>query len=94
MRGRFSNDLHAIAVGDRVRLSGAYLRSTGQAASREGTKTWTVKGITGDFAIVDEAADTRWFTDSELATDPSLRWRRIALGNLVRVGAVSARNSP
>jgi len=76
-------------VGTKVRLTGYFLKSTGQHAGSEGRKTWKVLGASGDWAIVDEEAYD-WqtmFTPAELAADPSLKWRRIAIGNLQIVGA-------
>ena len=74
-------------VGTKVRLTGAFLKFTGQQAGREGSKVFTVKGGSGDFVIVDEEADTAWFTPDEMAADPSLKWRRINKANLQIVGA-------
>lgn len=81
--------------GDRVRLSGKFLRSTGQSVGGEGQRIWTVKGISGGFVVVDEelsSAALKWFTAEELAADPLLRFRHFAPGNLVRVGTPSHRD--
>jgi hypothetical protein len=85
-----------IKVGDKVKLTGKFLRSTGQGSSKEGRKTWTVTAISGSFAVTDEKhpadyAHMMW-TDAELAADPSLWFRRIALGNLFKVGTVTVAN--
>lgn len=71
-----------IKVGDRVRLTGKFLRNTGQTKGPEGKRRWLVTAIDGDWAVTDEKADVRWFTEDELQEDPSLKWRRIALANL------------
>lgn len=77
-------------VGTKVRLTGYFLKVTGQQRGSEGQKVFKVLGQSGDsWAIVDEELydykDT--FTPAELAADPSLKWRRIAIGNLQIVGA-------
>lgn len=77
-------------VGTKVRLTGYFLKVTGQQRGEEGRKTFKVLGRSGDsWAIVDEEA-VDWqsmFTPAELAADPTLKWRRIAIGNLQIVGA-------
>lgn len=79
-----------INVGDTVRMTGKFLRNTGQQVGGEGKKRWTVKDIQGSFAVVDEDADTSYFTAEEMQKDPSLRWRRINVGNLEPVKGYSA----
>jgi len=81
-------------VGTRVKLTGKFLKSTGQHASPEGRKVWTIKGFERDWAIVDELADTSYFTPEELAADPTLQYRRIATANLCIVGQLDSRNCP
>jgi hypothetical protein len=83
-------------VGAKVRLSGKFLRATGQVTGSEGSKTWTIRGICqgGAWAIVDEPSMTNYFTPEELEADPTLKWRRIAVANLVIVGQRDSRNSP
>lgn len=71
-----------IKVGDRVRLTRKFLRSTGQTTSPDGSRRWTVIGIQRDWAIVDQLGDTSFYTGAELRSDPSLQYRRIALANL------------
>ena len=74
------------SVGDKVRLTAKYLRSTGQYTGRE--PRWTITGFSGGWAIVDEplcAAALEMFTAAELAEDPTLRFRRVATGNLEHV---------
>ena len=74
--------------GARVRLTGIYLKNTGQQRGGEGASVWTVLGSSGrDFVVVNEPADTSYFTPAEMAADPSLRWRRINKANLQIVGA-------
>ena len=75
-------------VGTVVRLTGHFLKSTGQQRGGEGSSRWKVLGSSGDsFVIVNEEADTSYFTPEELAADPSLKWRRINKYNLEIVGA-------
>jgi hypothetical protein len=71
----------SVSVGSRVRLTGKYLRSTGQQAGSEGAKKWTVLSLRDDYAEVDEPSSYPW-TAEELAEDPSLANRRINVGNL------------
>lgn len=86
--------IHDFQAGDRVRMSAKFLRSTGQYAGGDSHSVWTIKEIQGDFAVVDEPGDDlAWFTPAELAADPSLKWRRINVANLVRVGTFSSRDS-
>lgn len=77
-------------MGSKVRLTGYFLKSTGQQRGVEGSKRFTVIGHSGsDWVVVDEEA-FEWqtmFTPAELAADPSLKWRRINKGNLEIVGA-------
>ncbi len=82
----------AFEVGSRVKLTGKFLRSTGQGRSSEARSVWTVTGFSGPWAITNEPTDTRWFTPEELAADPTLAFRRIALANLCIVGQVDSRN--
>ncbi len=84
-------------AGDRVQLTGKFLRSTGQIAGSEGQKKWTVKGVHtiehgSAFVIVDEPSITDYFTKDELEADPSLAFRRINAANLKHVGRPSSRD--
>lgn len=78
----------AIKVGDRVKLTGAFLRNTGQTVSNEGSRVWTARAIDGRFVITDEQ-----YPASYLATmwpdipaghpdHDSIKFRRIADSNL------------
>ncbi len=72
--------------GDKVRFTGKYLRSTGQVRSQgEGRGNWTITAIDGDWAVTDALVGVAWFSEAELAEDPTLAFRRINLGNLERV---------
>jgi hypothetical protein len=79
-----------ISIGDTVRMTGKFLRNTGQQVGGEGQKRWTVKDVQGSFAVVDEEADTSYYTAEEMERDPSLKWRRINIGNLEKVKGPSA----
>lgn len=70
-----------VVVGSTVRLTGKFLRSTGQQVGGEGTKRWQVLGIHGSLAEVNEPSAYQ-FTDEEYEADPSLKNRRIHVGNL------------
>lgn len=86
-----------IKKGDTVRMTGKFLRNTGQVASREGKKRWKVLRIDehpsnrrGAMAVVDEKVEDDYFTAEELKADPSLKYRRILLVNLEKVGGKSS----
>jgi hypothetical protein len=85
----------AFAIGDKVKLTGKFLRSTGQHAGKEGQSVWTILGFSnGDrWAIVDQPTDTSHYTAAELTEDPSLRYRRIAVANLYICGQLDSRNA-
>lgn len=76
-----------IAVGDRVQLTSKFLRNTGQYTGGEAQSVWTVTGFCHDgrWAITDELQTVSLFTDYELAADPTLKFRRIAVANIKHV---------
>jgi hypothetical protein len=81
------------AVGDEVRLTGAFLKSTGQQTGVEGRLTWIVQACPcrlcadGRFVLTDQPReDDGMFTAEEIAREPHLQYRHINAGNLVRVG--------
>ena len=80
-----------LAIGDYVRLTGKHLRNTGQYAGAAGQSVWQITGFTngGQWATTDEPEDhpPGYYADEELAAEPSLRFRRIAVGNLERTHA-------
>lgn len=81
--------MSTLAVGDRVKLTAKFLRSTGQRVGSEGTKVFEVLGFERDWAIVNEPMfDLSYFTPAELEDDPTLKWRRIGISNLKKVGAL------
>lgn len=85
--------------GDKVKLTGKFLRNTGQFAGGEGQSVWTVRGcdcaecaktkrITGmDLVVTDQEkteADLKaYYTAEELEKQPCLRYRRINAANLM-----------
>jgi hypothetical protein len=83
-----------ITSGTPVRLTGSYLRSTGQVTGGEGSSRWKLEGSCscgciaraepGSIIAVNEPADPMWFTAEELAASP--RWRHINAANLQVVG--------
>jgi hypothetical protein len=84
-------------VGSRVKLTGKYLKSTGQATGPEGLSTWTITGFNSDrtIAITNQpAACLDYWTREELEADPTLGFRRIAVANLYIVGQLDSRNCP
>lgn len=78
-------------VGNKVKLTAKFLRSTGQYAGGEGGKRWTVLSVSNgshpmsiSLVTVDEIReDLSYWTAEELAADPDLKYRRIAAGNLM-----------
>lgn len=88
--------LVSAAVGDRVRLTGYFLRATRQTLGNEGAKKWTIvacecglcKG--GAHVAVDEPHfcqdDPRGYEDIPPEKRP--KWRHVALANLQIVGAL------
>ncbi len=88
--------------GVRFKLSGRFLRSTGQIAGGEGQRTWTVRACEcrscaeGRFVCSDQAQtpEPGWYTAEELAEHPELGWRHFAKDNLVIKGEADIRNSP
>ena len=76
---------NAPPVGTKVRLTGAFLRSTGQVAGGEGERRWTVMPCDcvlcrDGFVAIDEPADQSYYED--LPPEQRPRWRHVALGNL------------
>lgn len=78
----------AIKVGDKVRLTGEFLRNTGQHTGRSGISVWTVRAIEGTFVITDEPTSAHdlatWWPDIKPGHPDyeSIAWRRFAAGNL------------
>ncbi len=79
-------------VGNKVRLTGAFLRSTGQIAGGEGRSVWTVQACKcrlcadGRFVLTDQRSMEGMFTEEEIAREPHLAYRHINAANLVRIG--------
>jgi len=76
-------------VGEKVRLTGAFLRSTGQRVGGDGQARWTVQAYHpvagGRSAMVLTDAlrlDDGTFTPAEISADPTLKYRRINAANL------------
>jgi hypothetical protein len=77
-----------INIGDTVRLTAKHLRATGQVRGHAAQDRFVVTGFERDWAITNQelsATNLSMFTAEELAADPSLRFRRIALSNLEAV---------
>lgn len=76
----------SFSVGDKVRLTAKFLRSTGQYTGDEARRVWTITGHSGSFVVVDQALPAHllssFYTADELAADPSLAFRRFAPANL------------
>ena len=88
----------AFAIGDKVKLTGKFLKSTGQQRGPEGLSTWIITGFSngGRWAITDQPAANPegYYSADELAADPTLAFRRIAVENLYIVGQLDSRNCP
>jgi hypothetical protein len=80
---------HTFQVGDVVKLTSKFLKSTGQYVGGEGHKKWSVLHVDDNkygstFITVDERHhDTSYWTADELAADPMLKYRRINAANLM-----------
>ena len=79
----------ALQVGDKVRLTGKYLKSTGQQRGGEGQSVWLITALSGPFVVTNERLRPtnveRLWTPAELEADPSLWFRRFHPGNLQKV---------
>ena len=87
---------NTIRVGDKVKLTGKHLKSTGQRTGAAGLSTWIVTAISGNFAVTNQESSpelvAQMFTAAELASDPTLKFRRIHVGNLFKVGTLTSKN--
>lgn len=80
-------------VGDKVKLTPKFLTNTGQRGSDEAKRTWKVlpcQCTSGKTVAVDQERESApgggsWFTAVELAKQPCLKWRHIAVVNLKKV---------
>lgn len=77
-------------IGSKVRLTAKFLRNTGQYTGSAPQSVWTVTGYSAenpDWVITDEPSyhPPGYYSDAELAEDPTLRFRRINAGNLQSV---------
>lgn len=74
-----------IKIGDKVRFTTKYLRSTGQLTGPESLSHWIVTAIERDWVVTNQPTDTSWYTAEEIVAQPSLAFRRINLGNLEKL---------
>lgn len=84
-----------IQIGDKVKLTGKHLKSTGQRTGAAGLSTWIVTDIQGSFAVTNQELSPeslQLFTAEELTDDPTLKFRRIHVGNLYKVGTLTVAN--
>lgn len=90
-------------VGTSIRLTGKFLRSTGQAVGGEGQSVWIVKECPctvckRDFVCTNEERSPEAlalnYTADELAAMPHLRFRHFNLHNVCAVGEITVRNCP
>jgi len=71
--------------GDKVQMTGKFLRSTGQYTGKDAHGKWLVVAVQGSMVLVNESAVTDYYTADEMKADPSLQYRRINASNLERV---------
>lgn len=76
-------------IGTKVRLTGTFLKSTGQQRGSEGASVWTVVGNWGgNYVYVDEPLDDAYRAKmwGDLPESERPKWRSFAKGNLQIVG--------
>jgi len=82
--------------GTKVRMTGIFLKNTGQHRGREGASRWTVlpweqSGFPGapspDMVVVNQPEDPSWYSDIRSTRSDGQFMRRIHKGNLEIVGA-------
>lgn len=84
-----------INVGDRFRLTGKFLRSTGQTRGSAGLSVWTRVACSclmcarGEWIASNEAGSAEVYPDLPPEEIPP---RHFAIANVCRVGTVDARN--
>jgi hypothetical protein len=83
-----------LQIGDRVKLTGKFLKNTGQRTGSAGLSEWTIVGFwsEGRMALVNEPADQTGYED--LAPEERPKWRSIAVANLYKVGTLTTENCP
>lgn len=91
--------LSAVKPGDKIRLTGKFLKNTGQRTGREGRKSWIVVACdcdlcaTGGFVYTDELSEHGTpgspYYDAEMRPN-----RHIAKANVFKVGTADVRNDP
>lgn len=80
-----------LAPGDKVRLTGEFLRNTGQIAGGQGQDRWIVQACPcrsceqGDWVCTNEPTSQE-YTAEEIRAEPWIVHRHIHRGNLERVG--------
>ncbi len=76
-------------IGAKVRLTGSFLKSTGQQRGGEGASVWTVVGNSGSFVLVNEPHSEEYRKQmwGDLPEAERPKWRAINRANLQIVGA-------
>lgn len=76
-------------VGTKVRLTGIFLKNTGQQRGGEGASVWTVVGNEGNFVLVNEPHSEEYRKQmwGDLPEAERPKWRAINRSNLQIVGA-------
>lgn len=91
--------------GTQVKLTGKFLRSTGQGVGSEGQKRWTVQPCScglckrGGHIRTDEPMTVDYSSPNDPPEErEALKWRHLAIGNVFKVGPdkveLTVRNCP
>jgi hypothetical protein len=92
--------MRALHTGDKVKLTGEFLRNTGQVTGEDGLSVWTVTACkcelcnTGRFVATDQNANTGMLaTADHLAEADPATLRHLNVGNIYRLGTLDSRNA-
>ncbi len=78
-----------IQTGDKIKLTGKFLKSTGQTRGGEGQSTWLVVACACGLC-----QGGRFVATNETSYDDETRPRHFAIGNVFKAGTADARNDP
>lgn len=79
--------MRKLQPGDRIKLTGKFLRNTGQVVGGEGQSTWTVVACNCSLCQAG-----RFVATDEPSSFDSMERRHLATANVYRVGTLDARN--
>lgn len=92
--------MRSLLPGDKIKLTGVFLKNSGQRKGGEGSTVWTVKDChcplctIGAFVCTDAKLTGDWFTPEEIAKEPWIVFRHFDAQNVYRVGTLDSRNTP